>query len=94
MPDSVSIVASVSASLATSASDRKRSFFSPLRDLTPLAGLAGIEPWQARSTEGYAHLAADPLLAVADSTAARIAAAMKRRLDANPEIIGFHQRKT
>jgi integrase len=32
---------------------------------------------QARTTEGYAHLAADPLRAVADKTAARIAAAMK-----------------
>ena len=34
---------------------------------------------QARTTEGYAHLAADPLRAVADATAARIAAAMKNR---------------
>jgi integrase len=33
---------------------------------------------QARTTEGYAHLAADPLRAVADRTAARIAAAMER----------------
>jgi integrase len=33
---------------------------------------------QARTTEGYAHLAADPLRVVADRTAARIAAAMKR----------------
>jgi integrase len=32
---------------------------------------------QARTTEGYAHLAADPVRAVADLTAARIAAAMK-----------------
>lgn len=32
---------------------------------------------QVRTTEGYAHLAADPLRAVADRTAARIAAAMK-----------------
>jgi integrase len=32
---------------------------------------------QARTTEGYAHLAADPLRAVADRTAARIAAAMR-----------------
>jgi integrase len=32
---------------------------------------------QARTTEGYAHLAADPLRTVADQTAARIAAAMK-----------------
>jgi integrase len=32
---------------------------------------------QARTTEGYAHLAADALRAVADRTAARIAAAMK-----------------
>jgi integrase len=33
---------------------------------------------QARTTEGYAHLAADPVRAVADRTAARIVAAMKR----------------
>jgi integrase len=33
---------------------------------------------QARTTEVYAHLADDPLRAVADRTAARIAAAMKR----------------
>jgi integrase len=32
---------------------------------------------QSRTTEGYAHLAADPLRAVADRTAARISAAMK-----------------
>jgi hypothetical protein len=32
---------------------------------------------QARTTEGYAHLATDPMRAVADRTAARIAAAMK-----------------
>jgi integrase len=32
---------------------------------------------QARTTEGYAHLADDPLRAVADRTAVRIAAAMK-----------------
>jgi len=32
---------------------------------------------QARTTEGYAHLAADPVRAVAERTAARIAAAMK-----------------
>jgi integrase len=32
---------------------------------------------QARTTEGYAHLANDPLRAVADRTAARIGAAMK-----------------
>jgi len=32
---------------------------------------------QARTTEGYAHLTADPLRAVADRTAARIAAAMR-----------------
>ena len=32
---------------------------------------------QARTTEGYAHLAADPVRAVANRTAARIAAAMK-----------------
>jgi integrase len=32
---------------------------------------------QARTTEVYAHLADDPLRAVADRTAARIAAAMK-----------------
>jgi integrase len=32
---------------------------------------------QARTTEGYAHLAADPVLAVADTTAARIVEAMK-----------------
>jgi integrase len=31
---------------------------------------------QARTTEGYAHLAADPIKAVADRTAARISAAM------------------
>ena len=34
---------------------------------------------QARTTEGYAHLAVDPLRAVADGTAERIAAAMKIR---------------
>lgn len=33
---------------------------------------------QARTTEGYAHLAADPVLAVADRTAARILAAMTK----------------
>jgi integrase len=32
---------------------------------------------QSRTTEGYAHLAADPVLAVAERTGARIAAAMK-----------------
>jgi site-specific recombinase XerD len=32
---------------------------------------------QARTTEVYAHLTDDPLRAVADRTAARIAAAMK-----------------
>jgi len=32
---------------------------------------------QARTTEGYAHLAAGPLRTVADRTAARIATAMK-----------------
>lgn len=32
---------------------------------------------QARTTEGYAHLQTDPLLAVAERTASRIAAAMK-----------------
>ncbi len=32
---------------------------------------------QARTTEGYAHLGADPVLAVADTTAARIVGAMK-----------------
>ena len=32
---------------------------------------------QARTTEGYAHLAADPVRTVADRTGARIAAAMK-----------------
>jgi integrase len=32
---------------------------------------------QARTTEGYAHLATDPLRAIADRTAARIAAAMR-----------------
>jgi integrase len=36
---------------------------------------------QARTTEAYAHLAADPLRAVADRTGARIAAAMKGRAD-------------
>jgi integrase len=33
---------------------------------------------QVRTTEGYAHLAADPVRAVAERTAARIVAAMKR----------------
>jgi integrase len=33
---------------------------------------------QARTTEGYAHLASDPVLAVAERTAARIAAAMNK----------------
>jgi integrase len=32
---------------------------------------------RARTTEGYAHLAADPVLAVADTTAARIVEAMR-----------------
>jgi integrase len=36
---------------------------------------------QVRTTEGYAHLAADPLRIVADRTAARIAAAMKSGSD-------------
>jgi integrase len=34
---------------------------------------------QVRTTEGYAHLASDPLRLVADRTAMRIAAAMKAR---------------
>jgi hypothetical protein len=32
---------------------------------------------QARTTEGYAHLSADPVIAVADRIAARILAAMR-----------------
>jgi integrase len=38
---------------------------------------------QTRTTEVYAHLADDPLRAVADRTAARIAAAMKRNAGAD-----------
>jgi integrase len=42
---------------------------------------------QARTTEIYAHLANDPLRAVADRTAARIAAAMKGRAGEEGEVI-------
>lgn len=38
---------------------------------------------QARTTEGYAHLASDPLQQVANRTANRIAAAMKGKGDAD-----------
>jgi integrase len=40
---------------------------------------------QARTTEGYAHLAADPVIAVADRTAARILAAMKMATNSAPK---------
>jgi integrase len=42
---------------------------------------------QARTTEVYAHLADDPLRAVADSTAARIAAAMKRNAGSGDKVV-------
>jgi integrase len=40
---------------------------------------------QARTTEGYAHLSADPVIAVADRTAARILAAMKTAPNSAPK---------
>jgi integrase len=42
---------------------------------------------QARTTEVYAHLADDPLRAVADRTAARIAAAMKRNAGSGDKVV-------
>jgi integrase len=47
---------------------------------------------QARTTEGYAHLAADPLRAVADRTAARITAAMERS-GSTGDVVRFVSRK-
>ena len=47
---------------------------------------------QARTTERYAHLADDPLKAVADKTAAQIAAAMKNR-DGVAEVVELPKRK-
>ncbi|HWB49133.1 MAG TPA: tyrosine-type recombinase/integrase [Stellaceae bacterium] len=44
---------------------------------------------QARTTEGYAHLANDPLRAVADRTANRISAAMKGKKDSAGEVVEF-----
>jgi len=44
---------------------------------------------QARTTEGYAHLANDPLRAVADRTAARITAAMKGASRESAEIVNL-----
>ena len=40
---------------------------------------------QTRTTEGYAHLSADPVIAVADRTAARILAAMKAAPNFTPK---------
>ena len=48
---------------------------------------------QARTTEGYAHFAADPLRAVADRTAARIAAAMNSGKSGAVEPIPFAPKK-
>jgi integrase len=45
---------------------------------------------QARTTEVYAHLANDPLRAVADRTAARIAAAMKGSEREDSKVVPFH----
>jgi integrase len=42
---------------------------------------------QSRTTEVYAHLADDPLRAVVDRTAARIAAAMKGNADADGKVV-------
>jgi integrase len=47
---------------------------------------------QARTTEGYAHLANDPLRAVADRTAARIAEAMRGAGRATAEVANLPQR--
>jgi hypothetical protein len=46
---------------------------------------------QARTTEGYAHLANDPLRAVADRTAARIAAAMRGASRETAEVVNLPQ---
>jgi integrase len=46
---------------------------------------------QARTTEGYAHLANDPLRAVADRTAARISAAMKGVRPGNADVVNLPQ---
>jgi len=48
---------------------------------------------QARTTEGYAHLANDPLRAVADRTAARIAAAMKGERREGAEVVPLPPQK-
>ena len=49
---------------------------------------------QARTTEGYAHLASDPLKQVADRTADRIAAAMKPKPETNgAEVVPLPARK-
>ena len=47
---------------------------------------------QARTTERYAHLADDPLKAVADKTAGRIAAAM-RSGNGGAEVVELPKRK-
>jgi integrase len=48
---------------------------------------------QARTTEVYAHLADDPLRAVADRTAARIAAAMRRNVDADGKVVALRPQR-
>jgi integrase len=48
---------------------------------------------QARTTEVYAHLADDPLRAVADRTAARIATAMKGGAEKGGKVTPFPQRR-
>jgi integrase len=48
---------------------------------------------QARTTEVYAHLADDPLRAVADHTAARIAAAMRRNVNADGKVVALRPQR-
>lgn len=48
---------------------------------------------QSRTTEVYAHLADDPLRAVADRTAGQIAAAMKGRDEIGAEVVELPKRK-
>ena len=48
---------------------------------------------QSRTTEGYAHLADDPLRAVADRTSAHIAAAMNSGDKGGAEVVALPKRK-
>lgn len=48
---------------------------------------------QARTTEGYAHLAADPVRAVADRAANRVANAMKRNKSVDAEVVTLPTRR-